>query len=393
MDTLTRPVNQKEREAGTPLLPMNRKILQNVPQKLLCLGVLFGLGFLLGLMPSFDHGFAKEADKEEVAARVNGMAITHEAVKRAASVLPVPEAGEPQEKQEAFTRRNQQQALEDLITEELLYQEAVARGIKIEEDKVYDVIKQMKESMPKGEFTKLAFAHWTVKGEILKTIERDLMVKKLYQSEVLDKAAVSEEEMHEFYKENPEYFQSGPEVRLQQILLFVEPIEPAPGDAAKVAGDAEQEAEPADAAEEIKQQRAAAAHHIHRMALLASRADQIAELAREEGEDFAALAREYSQGPAREQGGDLGWRSVDHLPPELKDAVEPAEAGTVLGPIRVSGGVIIAKVVEKRPSRLLSFDEARPHFSQMLGKKKLRETRDAFLSGLRAKAKIEILMK
>ena len=67
---------------------MNHKILAHTPKLVLCLAILFGLCTLLGLTPSFDRGFAKEESKgedKEAAALVNGVAITREAVKRAAA--------------------------------------------------------------------------------------------------------------------------------------------------------------------------------------------------------------------------------------------------------------------------------------------------------------------
>lgn len=310
------------------------------------------LSLLTAMVLDIPAGHAGDPGESAAAARVNEIPITREAVKRAAALIQVTKTGETDQAREASRQLREKIALENLIIEELMFQEARNRGIQIEEEKVYEVIRKMKETMPGREFTKLAFAHWAVKDEILKTIERDLMIKKLYQEMVLDQAKVTEEDLTEFYNANQPLFRTGPEVRLQQILLYKSP-----------AWQAE---------------------------LLESKAEELAALARS-GEDFLVIAREYSQGPASEHGGDLGWRSVAHLPPALMETVSGAEIGTVIGPLQIKDGYLIVKVMEKRPSRPINLEEAREHLTRTLHEKKLLESHTSFLQSLYAKATIEIL--
>lgn len=296
---------------------------------------------------------AQEGKEPEVAARVNGVVISREAVERAEALI-----SDQQGRSSATPAVPEKQiglrlALERLILEELLYQEAVARGIKVEKEKVRQVIHNLRDSMPSSEFSQLVVAHWAVKDEIVKTIERDLMVQELFKQEVLSKVKVGEEELRELYDTQKELFRTGPDVRLQQILLF---------------GRTEEQMEG-----------------------LRTKADEIAARARV-GDDFVALARTYSRGPARDRGGDLGWRSIKHLPKNLRESVEGATVGETIGPVQIPGGLVIAKVLEKRQSSILDFEEVRDHLSQRIRENKLKTLRRDFLQELRSRAKIEVLL-
>lgn len=306
--------------------------------------VLFALGLLAALGAGPRPAGAGD-EGERVAATVNGVAISLESVERLEAIMPGPEGPEPGALSEEERSRSRSLALQRLINEELLYQEAVARGIDVDKEEVHQVIRKVKDSMPTSEFSQLVVAHLAVKDEIYKTIERDLMIQRLFQEEVLERSEVSEEEVESFYRQQQEYFRKGPEVRLQQIIVPPEPV----------------------------------------------KAREIAARARA-GEDFSSLARTYSVGPGREKGGDFGWRTVEHLPAALREALEEAREGQTVGPLPNPSGFLIAKVLQKRPSRTLSLEEARGHVTQQLREKKIKQLSGDLLEGLRSRAEIEVFL-
>lgn len=66
------------------------------------------------------------------------------------------------------------------------------------------------------------------------------------------------------------------------------------------------------------------------------------------GMDFAAAAIRYSNAENALQGGDLGWRSRNELPPVLVDAADKLSEGGVSEPLRGPNGFHIIKLIGKR---------------------------------------------
>lgn len=67
-----------------------------------------------------------------------------------------------------------------------------------------------------------------------------------------------------------------------------------------------------------------------------------------EGEDFAALAQEYSVGPTAEQGGDLGWIAENDSVPSYQTVIFTLPVGAVSEPVRALAGIHVYKVDEER---------------------------------------------
>lgn len=68
----------------------------------------------------------------------------------------------------------------------------------------------------------------------------------------------------------------------------------------------------------------------------------------DDGMDFSAAAIRYSSAQNALQGGDLGWRNRDELPPALADAADKLQEGQVSPPMRGPNGFHIIKLLGKR---------------------------------------------
>lgn len=64
----------------------------------------------------------------------------------------------------------------------------------------------------------------------------------------------------------------------------------------------------------------------------------------EAGADFEAMAREHSQCPSSEQGGDLGEFSQGQMVPEFDQVVFSEAVGKVHGPIRTQFGYHLVEI-------------------------------------------------
>ena len=108
------------------------------------------------------------------------------------------------------------------------------------------------------------------------------------------------------------------------------------------------------------------------------------------GEDFAALARELSSSPDRANGGQLGLRSADRLPPLFVDATRDVAVGGLSGVLRSGAGFHVLKVVEKRaPGMTVTQTRARhillratPQMSEAAAREKLLDFKRRIQTGL-----------
>jgi peptidyl-prolyl cis-trans isomerase SurA len=76
-------------------------------------------------------------------------------------------------------------------------------------------------------------------------------------------------------------------------------------------------------------------------------ADQLAQQIRTGG-NFAAIARQFSQGTGAANGGDIGWVQEGQLSPELNKALLATREGQITDPVRSSNGWHILGVRETR---------------------------------------------
>lgn len=67
----------------------------------------------------------------------------------------------------------------------------------------------------------------------------------------------------------------------------------------------------------------------------------------ENGEDFAAVAREYSKCPSGQKGGDLGEFSPGQMVPEFDKVAFSSELNKVHGPVRTQFGYHLLEVLNR----------------------------------------------
>ncbi len=110
------------------------------------------------------------------------------------------------------------------------------------------------------------------------------------------------------------------------------------------------------------------------------------------GEDFAALAREFSDAPGKANGGVLGLRTADRYPPLFVDATQTLRTGGIAGPVRSGAGFHILKVIEKlqggMPGVNVTQNRARhillrpgPQLSESAARERLADFRRRILAG------------
>lgn len=206
----------------------------------------------------------------------------------------------------------EKQVLERLVLVRLQIERASDNGVKVSDAEVDQAIAQMaaQNKMTAEQMQQKLAASGMSNDDFRQSVRDDLTVQKVQQQVIQDRVAVSDAEVdNELASERA----GGPQVHLAHILVAL-PENPTP--------------------EEIKTAQ--------------DKIDGIKDLLDKGQMDFSAAAIRYSDSPNALDGGDLGWRSLDEVPPAFTDLVKKMKPGDITQPLRGSSGFQILKLVEAR---------------------------------------------
>ncbi len=213
-------------------------------------------------------------------------------------------------KQEAQIRQG---AMQMIIFEELVYQEAVRRKMTIAPARV-----DREENNFKGQFTSQEEFNTYLKTELggseaklRRQIKRSLLIETMLKLEVDDKSAVSLAEARSYYEKNPKAFEHGETFPLQTISII-----PPDKASASALEDARKRAE------SILAQAKAPKNY----------------------EQFGLLAEKVSEDDYRVDMGDRKVVKSEKLPPEVVKVAQKMKAGEVSGLIPLGTAWTIIRV-------------------------------------------------
>lgn len=104
------------------------------------------------------------------------------------------------------------------------------------------------------------------------------------------------------------------------------------------------------------------------------------------GNDFAKLAKEKSKAASKENGGDEGFISINHLPNNLKEKIAPLKDGDYTKEaVQIESRYHLFKVTERRDTKPLTFEEAQ----NMLKQRIMYEEMAKLSNKLEKQAKVE----
>jgi peptidyl-prolyl cis-trans isomerase SurA len=106
------------------------------------------------------------------------------------------------------------------------------------------------------------------------------------------------------------------------------------------------------------------------------------------GEDFSALAKEYSDDPSGKIGGDIGYVKKSYMAAELADMLSKMNTGDFSAPFWTERGLHIIKLDEKVSKQ--TTDELKASARRQLVEEQFLEKYKSYIKGLREKARIEI---
>jgi peptidyl-prolyl cis-trans isomerase D len=107
------------------------------------------------------------------------------------------------------------------------------------------------------------------------------------------------------------------------------------------------------------------------------------------GEDFAQLAKTYSQDAKAKDGGDWGFDEWRSLPLQETEEIKGLEKDRVSGIVETSEGISILKVAEKEPEKTHPLEEVKTRVRSMLEDQKARDLAAQKISQLEKSARKE----
>ncbi len=120
------------------------------------------------------------------------------------------------------------------------------------------------------------------------------------------------------------------------------------------------------------------------------KADRLYARATKPGADFAQLARNHSEGPARTRGGYLGEVKRGEVFPELEQIIFSTKAGAISKPTKTRVGYHIVHVEEVKPGKAIPLDRVAGRIRQKIYAEKFSQKRREWMEGLRSSAFVEV---
>lgn len=288
-----------------------------------------------------------------VVARVNGTPITSADLDREAERILRREVTASSTGREQEARRR---ALDIVIDQELLWQESQREGITVREQDVIRELAVLRKSVASPDALEKALREMEVSPDTVRhEVERRLTVMALLERRLGNGAQISEEEVRRYYDRHPAQFRLPEKIRISHIVTRIDPR-----------WQREKKAEARVLINQIRQRL-------------------------RNGEQFAVLAREYSDCPSAEKGGDLGWFARGSLTPQLELVAFSLPAMVVSDVVEDRYGFHLVMITGRKAARTVPFAEARPKVVDYLKREKIRQEGLALARELRLRAKVQVM--
>lgn len=210
------------------------------------------------------------------------------------------------------------QALDELIDQALVLQEAARLGVTLSSDELENQLELARAGTPLKEFQEalaergLSYAEWSER------VKRRALCDEVVRREIRSSIVINSQDLRDYYWEHITEFRRTESVELRQIFC-------------------------------------GSRDEIHKA---------LNEL--QLGEPFAEVARRYSKGPEADQGGDLGWVQKKVLPKKLERAAFALKKGKYSDVIVSPYGWHIFYAEDRRGEINFSLEQSSPEILEAL---------------------------
>lgn len=259
--------------------------------------------------------------------------------------------------------------IEKMIDEELEAQAASKARVSVSTEEIDNAVQNIAASQgmtPTELYRNAKAASGMTRQEYREELRRQILEGKMVQLRVRGKVRISEEDVRTQFERTVREEKRRREYKPAWIVLRIMP---------------------GSSPEAIAERKALAAELVERA---------------RRGEDFAELARKYSDDPeTRDKGGDLGIRAPQGSPnaitgkrpvmaPELEAALLPLDPGQVTGPMQVGDALAVLKLVDRQASRYSTLEEARGEMLQRLQAEILEKAKRRWLEDLKKRTHVDV---
>jgi len=242
--------------------------------------------------------------------------------------------------------------LNQVIEDKLVLSRAKELGIKVADAEIDERLDYVRKGFPtEEEFYKTLETQGITIANLKDRYTDQLMMKKLVDYEVKSKISVLPSETSNYYEKHGDQFMEKAQYRVKNILI-----------------KAKDEA----------------AFELARIEM-----DNIYNKLKA-GEDFDALAKQYSQGPNADKGGDIGYIEKGQMLETLDNAIFKLKSGEISEPVKSEIGYHLFKVEDIKYGKPTGLEEAQKDIEMTLFQDKFKVMVSEWLSNLKKKAYISI---
>ncbi len=245
-------------------------------------------------------------------------------------------------------------ALRQLIDERLVVQTARKAKMQVSDQEVQERLNEVRGRFASAEEFERALAEQGLtKTQLLQRFRDQLMARKLINEQVRAKIRVGPADVEQYFAAHAQEFAMPAEVHARHILIRVND-------------------------ERTDAQASALAHELYEKLRAAN------------GADFAELAKQHSQAPEADQGGDLGWVKRGQLMPELETPLFALSVHEISPPVQTKLGYHIFLVEDRHTGGQKSLEEVRVQVEDRLYAERFKDAIDAWMEKLRKQAYIQV---
>ncbi len=262
----------------------------------------------------------------------------------------------PEDQWESKLQEENSRLLNRMIDDLVCLRFARENGMSVNDEQIDQQINSLKEKAgitSDTEFAEALKQEGLTLEELRENTRRNIIKQRVLGREVYARIDVSDPEIKRYYNENEDIFKETAQVKIGLLLL------------------------------EVKEQDEASSQTVEQK--IKSIYSQL-----QQGKSFTELVSQFSQGPSKDDGGDIGYIKKGEGLPELEKIAFSMEEGDFSEPFQTAFGWNIVKILEYNPANLIPLTDVQDHIRSILQRQKSRDIEQDWFEVERSKTYIEI---